>query len=90
MKKSDLTNAAARQRGRGKADAADQLDRAIHRIIKALRLGRPAHLPGLGTLEPGKRWTFRPDPSSQPSPAKARPAASKKTAAAPKPPARRK
>ena len=78
MKNPDMATTVARQRGLAKAAAADQLDRAIHQIIKALRHGRPAHLPGLGTIEPGKPWTFRPDPAVIGKPAvKTRPGTSR-------------
>ena len=61
MKKSDLINEVARQRGMKTGAAADQMDRAVTRIIRALRRGQRAHLPGLGTIAPGKPWTFHPD-----------------------------
>jgi len=64
MKKSDLINEVARQRGMKTGAAADQMDRAVTRIIRALRRGQRAHLPGLGTIAPGKPWTFHPDQKS--------------------------
>ncbi len=84
MKKPDLADAIARLRRLPKAAAADQVDRAIHQIIKALRHGHPARLPGLGTLEPGHTWTFRPEkpkpaaaaPMKAPAPAASRPSRS--------------
>lgn len=52
--------------------AADQVDQAVNRILRALRSGQSARLPGLGTLLPsggtdgkgtaGKRWVFRREP----------------------------
>jgi hypothetical protein len=46
-----------------KADqrAAEQLDMAVNRIIRTLRGGKPARLPGLGTITPGKKWAFQPE-----------------------------
>jgi nucleoid DNA-binding protein len=59
MKKLDLANDVAKRQGVKTGAAADQLDRAVTRIIRALRRGQRAHLPGLGTITPGKPWTFR-------------------------------
>lgn len=61
MKKSDLAREIARQRAVPTGDAADQLDRAVAEIVRRLRSGRAARLPGLGTILPGKPWTFRQD-----------------------------
>jgi nucleoid DNA-binding protein len=58
MKKIDLAKEMAGQNG---SDAADAVDQAVNRLIRALRNGRPARLPGLGTINPGKSWTFRQD-----------------------------
>jgi len=58
MKKSDLTRDIARRRSLKAGDAADQMDRIVNQIIRTLKAGRPARLPGLGTINPGKRWTF--------------------------------
>jgi hypothetical protein len=59
MKKADLISEIARQNGGNPGNAADQLDRAVNRIICSLRDGKPARIPGLGTLNPGKIWTFK-------------------------------
>jgi nucleoid DNA-binding protein len=59
MKRSDLIEEMTRKSGGGKGDAADQMDRAVTQIIRTLRRGKPARLPGLGTINPGKQWTFR-------------------------------
>ena len=61
MKKPELARAVARRSGVEKEAAADQMDRVVTRIIRTLRRGHPAYLPGLGTLEPGKPWRFRPE-----------------------------
>jgi nucleoid DNA-binding protein len=61
MKKSDLVKAAVQLRGVEPGTAADQIDRAVSQLMRALRSGRSARLPGLGTISPGKLWTFRPE-----------------------------
>ncbi len=43
-----------------------QVDRVVTRIIRTLRRGHPARLPGLGTLIPGEPWTFDPEPAERP------------------------
>ena len=48
----------AKKRGVEPGAAADQLDRVVTRIIRTLRRGEHAHLPGLGTISPGNPWTF--------------------------------
>jgi nucleoid DNA-binding protein len=59
MKKSELVREMARTNGGNADDAAVQLDRVINRIIRTLRGGKPAKLPGVGTINPGKQWTFK-------------------------------
>jgi len=50
MKREDLTRALA-ERGRlSRGEAQDQLDRLVHRIVRSLRRGRPAEMPGIGRL----------------------------------------
>jgi hypothetical protein len=61
MKKQELAHHEARRQRVAPGDAADQMDRAVNRIVRMLRNGHAAHLPGLGTIQPGKRWTFRPE-----------------------------
>jgi len=48
MRKTDLAIRLARDGRVSAAQAADQLDRAVHDILKTLRSGKPASLPGLG------------------------------------------
>ena len=60
MTKVDLANEVAKRRGVKSGAAADEMDRVVTNIIRTLRRGRNAHLPGLGTIGPGKPWTFRP------------------------------
>lgn len=38
--------------------AADQVDEVVHRILKKLRRGQGASLPGLGRFKPGKTTKF--------------------------------
>lgn len=61
MKKSDLVREIAKRNGVAAGEAADLLDTAVTQVIRALRAGRPARLPGLGAILPGRRWTFRRD-----------------------------
>ena len=44
---------------------AAELERVVDRIIRTLRAGKPARLPGLGTINPGERWTFQPEGDPQ-------------------------
>jgi hypothetical protein len=41
--------------------ADQQMDLVVNRIIRTLRGGKPARLPGLGTITPGKKWAFQPE-----------------------------
>jgi nucleoid DNA-binding protein len=59
MKKNDLAERLAKQAGVSKPDAADQLDRVVHAILRSLRKGQPASLPGLGTFLPGEKPGFK-------------------------------
>lgn len=44
----------ALESGVTRAEAADRLDRMVHRILSNLRQGRKTELPGLGTFLPGE------------------------------------
>ncbi len=63
MKRRELVQQAAELNGVAPGTAADRLDQAVNRIVKALRNGQSARLPGLGTLTPTgaprQRWVFR-------------------------------
>ena len=61
MKKAELASHEGRRRRIAPGNAADQIDRVVSEIIRALRSGQPAELPGLGTIQPGKRWVFHPE-----------------------------
>ncbi len=56
-----LAHKLAKQHGTPAGDAADQIDRTVSRLLRALRHGKPARLPGIGTIEPGEKWILRPD-----------------------------
>ncbi len=59
MKKAEIAKRLARQAGVTNAEAADQLDRVVHRILSQLRKGKPAPLPGLGRFTPGPKGSYR-------------------------------
>ncbi len=63
MKKADLAKRLAKRSGLTRAEAADELDRVINRILHHLRQGKSASLPGLGTFTPGRTWRFEFDGS---------------------------
>jgi len=54
MKKPDLAKRLARRSGLTVGEAADQLDRVVHQIVRKLRKGQEARLPGLGKFSPEK------------------------------------
>ncbi len=58
MKKPELARCLARKTGRTRAEAADELDRVVHRILTNLRKGETSPLPGLGTFVPGGDFRF--------------------------------
>ena len=59
MNKSDLSTIIAKQARVSRAQAADQVDRVVHDIIRNLRKGQPARFPGLGSFKPGESWKFQ-------------------------------
>jgi nucleoid DNA-binding protein len=59
MKKAELAAKLAEQTHLSKAEAADQLDRVVHEIVRKLRKGKPARLPGLGSFRPGENGVIR-------------------------------
>ena len=50
MGKKEIAAMLARSSGITRAEAADQLDRVVFELLKKLRKGENASLPGLGTL----------------------------------------
>jgi nucleoid DNA-binding protein len=61
MKKRELAQHVAETKGVAPGKAADQMDQVVNKLIRALKSGQTAHLPGLGTITPGKRWVFHRD-----------------------------
>jgi nucleoid DNA-binding protein len=61
MKKAQLAVQEGKRQQVEPGNAADQMDRVVNQIVQALRSGKMAELPGLGTIRPGKRWVFRPE-----------------------------
>lgn len=59
MKKPELAQTVALETGVPAAAAADAMDSAVNRLLRILKSGQPAHLPGLGSILPGRKWTFR-------------------------------
>lgn len=70
MKKPELAVRLARAGRMSKAKAADQLDTVVHRIVRSLRQGEAAALPGLGTFQPGEKPRFELERSAPPKPRK--------------------
>jgi nucleoid DNA-binding protein len=59
MKKSDLAQQIARETGVSQGEAADQLDEVVSSILKTLKKGGSANLPGLGRLRRGVKGTLQ-------------------------------
>lgn len=59
MKKSELAKRLAMESGISTAAAADQLDAILNNILRRVRQGQSASLPGLGTFVPGPKPVFR-------------------------------
>jgi nucleoid DNA-binding protein len=64
MKSTDIAQQIARETGISQGEAADQLDEVITSILKTLKKGRSARLPGLGLfrrdIKGGLRFTQTP------------------------------
>jgi hypothetical protein len=58
MKKEQLARRLARESGITPAAAADQLDLILNDILRRVRRGQSASLPGLGTFWPGPKPEF--------------------------------
>jgi nucleoid DNA-binding protein len=50
MKHEELARTLAREQRLTRAEARDQVDELVHKILKALRQGDPVELPGVGRL----------------------------------------
>jgi nucleoid DNA-binding protein len=59
----ELIHKLAEARSTTPAQAADEIDKVIHSILKKLRRGQPARLPGLGHFLPGRQ--FRPETTDE-------------------------
>jgi len=65
MNKSDLARELACQQKTTPGEAADRLDQAVSQVLRKLRHGNAARLPGLGTIAADKSWTFKPERKSK-------------------------
>ena len=54
MKPEDLVRTLARQTQQSQADARDEIDALVQKILRDLREGRPVELPGMGKLVASK------------------------------------
>jgi len=59
MRKKELVLRLAQDASVSPAEAADQLDAVVHDILRKVRHGKQASLPGLGTFVPGHSTKFR-------------------------------
>jgi nucleoid DNA-binding protein len=59
MKKEHIARRLARESRISTAAAADQLDRIMSDILKRIRRGKPASIPGLGTFRAGWGRDFK-------------------------------
>jgi nucleoid DNA-binding protein len=53
VKKSRLARILAKSQKTSPAEAAEMVDRVVHRILRTIRGGQPAEWPGLGCFRPG-------------------------------------
>jgi len=53
MKQKDFTKRYAEGTRLSPAEAADQVDRVVNDLLRRLRTGQSASLPGLGAIKPG-------------------------------------
>lgn len=51
MKRQELARQLAERRHITRAEACDELDQVVHRILTSLRQGQPAEVPGIGQLK---------------------------------------
>lgn len=66
MKREELARGLARQNHISSAQARDQVDEMVHKILKALREGQPVEVPGVGRLL-SKPAAPRSKPSARPA-----------------------
>jgi nucleoid DNA-binding protein len=60
MKREDLARQLAERRHISRAEACDELDQVVHQILKALRHGESADVPGVGRLTATKDGVVAP------------------------------
>jgi nucleoid DNA-binding protein len=65
MKKYAIARRLAKQLQIPTGNAADQIDRVVHGIVRDLKRGQEVRLPGLGTLKPGPTTSFRNEKSRE-------------------------
>lgn len=53
MKQKDFTKRYAERTRLSPAEAADQVNRVVHELLRRLRTGQSVSLPGLGAIPPG-------------------------------------
>ena len=61
MRKKDFARRLAHEAHVTPAVAADQIDSLVTQLLKRLKEGKPAEIPGFGTLLPGDAITFQPE-----------------------------
>lgn len=61
MRKKNIARRLAQEAQLTAADAADQIDSVVTKLIRRLKDGKPAKMPGFGTLLPGEAVTFKPE-----------------------------
>ena len=80
MKKAQLVKRLAKESGISTAAAADQLDTILNGILRRVRRGHSASLPGLGTFLPGPKPAFCFDESLPRGAHRVKPPRARKTA----------
>jgi|YelNatPaOPRAMG01_1025707.scaffolds.fasta_scaffold03491_17 nucleoid DNA-binding protein len=65
MKKAELADCIARKHRVSQSAAADLVDRVVTDLVKALKHGKPAAIPGLGTLALGTQKSGRKSPGKR-------------------------
>ena len=73
MKKEQLARRLAKESHISTAAAADQVDRVVNEILKRVRGGQSACLPGLGTFRPDQKTGFQFDLGVAADPVRATP-----------------
>ena len=59
MRKKNFARRLANETQLTPADAADQIDSVVTALLRRLKDGKPAEIPGFGTLLPGAAVTFQ-------------------------------